>query len=102
MRPQQQVLQDVRKLISLSTQRKEDPKMSDFHKAIVGQYFNAQNVEIDYTNKRISFELSLEGEGSEKISFEYLDLHAFLSVCLKEDASHLNFYKNMLSRYKSN
>lgn len=93
-----QTIEELKNLISYSiTNADEDRvKFEELHKNILGKYFDAKNIKIDYTAQTIDLELPMSNNEFTGITFECLDLCGFLKSCLKTDENSLQFYQNLI------
>jgi hypothetical protein len=97
------IIDEVKNLISYSITNKEEDtaKFESLHRAILKKYFEANNIEINYLTQTIDLDLPISSSNYTRITFECLDLNAFLQSCIKCDEKNLFFYQNLLSHYNN-
>lgn len=95
------ILDEVKNLISYSITNKEvdTQKFEEFHCALLEKYFDAKDIQINYTEKTIDLKLPMSNRNYTAITFECLNLDGFLQACLKCDEESLYFYQNLLSHH---
>src|SRR5680860_262672 len=92
------IIDEVKNLISFSIAhpKVENAKFEDLHKSIIKRYFDARDIKIDYKAQTIDLKLPMSNSKYTSITFECLDLSAFLQSCIKLDKESLYFYQELL------
>ncbi|MGA8854143.1 MAG: hypothetical protein WB492_08195, partial [Christiangramia sp.] len=81
-----EILDEVKNLISYSIEHKgKENSYQIMHRAIVKKYFEAKDVNINYSEQSIDMKLPVGQKKYTKITFECQDLERFLKSCLKKD-----------------
>lgn len=96
------LINEIKNLISYSITHLDGEQKSDFlifHRAIVKKYFEAKNVQIDYTKQVVELSIPVGKRKYTGLTFECQDLERFLKSCLKKDNKSVEFYHNVLSHY---
>lgn len=95
------IIDEVKTLISYSISNKEidAQKFETLHCELLGRYFEAKDIKINYRAKTIDLKLPMSNKNYTAITFECLDLEGFLQACLKSDEDSVIFYQNLLSHY---
>ncbi|HSP11983.1 MAG TPA: hypothetical protein VLO29_05595 [Salegentibacter sp.] len=95
------IIEEVKNLITYSITN-PDVGINYFntmHRAIIKKYFEAKNVEINYTEQTVEMQIPVGNKQYTNITFECQNLQRFLKACLKKDNRSLEFYQSLLTHY---
>ncbi len=96
------VLEEIKDLIanSMNNYSTGYPDLSKMHKKIIKKYFEARNIVIDYSKQTVKMEIPVGKNQYTSLTFECQELQRFLESCLKTDEGSIDFYQDLLNRYK--